>query len=378
MHKKIITALLALSLAASNCGFAITSFADEPADRVTEVIQVKQQELKIKGLIPTAEEKTIKDVKTYGKFQYVIENDDTVTIVGCDEDTTWIKLTKNLNGRLIKKIDNNAFKNHTKLTKVTLSDGLEEIGAKAFYNTGVTEITIPATVKYIRRSAFSNCVDLKSVYANSYKNKSIKLGEGIFKENKLTIYCAKNSQYMKYAQTNKIDYLINAKLENEKPVQKEETEDSENTESVTNSNVRIKYIKGCPEGLEDTSYSWHEEGDEYVFDRSGMRITKSDYIILCNCTANEYGANWVPEWEMALVCEVVYNLYHIEGRESLYNCITVPQRFSGSWAYKDLDHFSSKVNDRVINAVNIYLSFPEYFNEGYTQFRGDGTWNWFW
>ena len=50
----------------------------------------------------------------------------------------------------------------------------------------------------------------------------------------------------------------------------------------------------------------------------------------------------------------------------------------GEEKYIELEEFYYKVNDRVIYAVNLYLAYPEYFNEGYYQFRGDGTWNYFW
>ena len=71
-----------------------------------------------------------------------------------------------------------------------------------------------------------------------------------------------------------------------------------------------------------------------------------------------------------------FNVYEW-GYDSLYDTIAYPNRFEGSESYIDLDDFSYKVNDRVIEAVNIYLSYPEYYQEGYTSFRGDGIWNYF-
>lgn len=142
-----------------------------------------------------------------------------------------------------------------------------------------------------------------------------------------------------------------------------------------------QYLKYRPEELseEDLSYTYkHYDGLYYEFERSGYIITEDDYVILCNCVANEYGAAWVPEWEMGLVAEVVWNRFNDWGYDSLRSVITARSQFSGSSGYAGLDTFSSKVNDRVINAVNTYLSFPEYFSEGYHSFRGDGTWNYFW
>lgn len=138
-------------------------------------------------------------------------------------------------------------------------------------------------------------------------------------------------------------------------------------------------LKFSPEGLtsEDLHFEYNYDENGYYFPSSGISITYDDYYILCNCVALEYGANWVPEWEMALVCEVVFNRFHNWGYSSIRAVITAPNQFEGSPSYAGLDGYSSRVNSRVINAVNTYLAFPQYFNEGYTYFNGDGTWNYF-
>lgn len=138
-------------------------------------------------------------------------------------------------------------------------------------------------------------------------------------------------------------------------------------------------LKLSPEGLtaEDLAYEYSWDAYYYYFPSSGYQITVDDYHILCNCVALEYGANWVPEWEMALVAEVIMNRYNTGRYGSIRDVIVAPYQFEHSDWYSGLDGFSNRVNDRVINAVNTYLAFPQYFNEGYTGFRGDGTWNYF-
>lgn len=54
----------------------------------------------------------------------------------------------------MKDIDQCVFYNCPKLTTVTLNDGLESIGVSAFEGTGVTKLTIPASVSYIDCSNF--------------------------------------------------------------------------------------------------------------------------------------------------------------------------------------------------------------------------------
>lgn len=139
-----------------------------------------------------------------------------------------------------------------------------------------------------------------------------------------------------------------------------------------------KIIKGPANPKASYPYEWVYTGEGYVFSPSGLVITKQDYVTLCNCVALEYGAEWVPEWEMALVCEVIYNRYKTGQYASIHDVIAQKGAFEHSEWYTGLDHFSGRVNDRVVNAVNLYLSYPGYFKEGYTCFRGDGTWNYFW
>ena len=65
-----------------------------------------------------------------------------------------------LNG--VKKIGSNAFAQHKGLTAIDLT-GCEELGEDCFEDTGLTEITIPGTVKEIPEWAFASCVNLMNV-----------------------------------------------------------------------------------------------------------------------------------------------------------------------------------------------------------------------
>ena len=64
----------------------------------------------------------------------------------------------------ITSIGTMAFKDFTKVTKVTLPDTLTSIGAYAFINCGkLEEINIPNNVTEIKSSAFSDCASLKTI-----------------------------------------------------------------------------------------------------------------------------------------------------------------------------------------------------------------------
>lgn len=70
-------------------------------------------------------------------------------------------------GKTVAKIGDEAFMNCKNLKQVTIPDTIQEIGEKAFSNSGLTTVEIPASVKTIGEQAFSECDSLKSVIMNS-------------------------------------------------------------------------------------------------------------------------------------------------------------------------------------------------------------------
>ena len=59
------------------------------------------------------------------------------------------------NGKPVKEIGYNAFQNDTNLKTVIISEGITSIGERAFYASGVTDITIPSTLKSVGNNAFA-------------------------------------------------------------------------------------------------------------------------------------------------------------------------------------------------------------------------------
>lgn len=128
------------------------------------------------------------------------------------------------------------------------------------------------------------------------------------------------------------------------------------------------------------TYSYTADEDYLYFDN--ITISRRDYILLCNCVANEYGcADYVPAYERSLVCEVLFNRLNAGCASDLYGVVTARNQFTGCGKYADAETFvgvaeSSQVQD----AVCMYLDNCDsdtYYQEGYMFFNGDNVWNYF-
>ena len=122
------------------------------------------------------------------------------------------------------------------------------------------------------------------------------------------------------------------------------------------------------------SYSWDD--DYYYFD--DFTITTEDYILLCNCVAHEAGSDWYSDWEKAKVVEVIFNrVWSPAFPDTIYEVITQRNQFTGSAGYANLDGYSHEVTSLCCDGVDLYLSNPDLFNEGYLFFYGDDYANYF-
>lgn len=347
---KTISMILALSICFSAASVTI-AFADKQSTKDTANVKQKPTEYYCNNLT------------------YIINDDNTVTITNCEKWISWANLDK-LNGMKITAIGDNAFKDCTSLKTVTLGRYITSIGENAFENTAIETISLPEGLKSIGERAFGECASLKAIQGYTYRGEGTKIATNAFDGcGELTFYTSRFSSYHNYAR------FMNYKSELDEEYRKIRPADKCTMVKKYGYNGRVKYIKTAPKGV-DGSYTVQESEDGYYFERSDFYVSRQDYVAMCNCVANEYGANYVDVWEMANVAEVIFNVYEW-GYDSLYDTIAYPNRFEGSESYIDLDDFSYKVNDRVIEAVNIYLSYPEYYQEGYTSFRGDGIWNYF-
>ena len=69
----------------------------------------------------------------------------------------------------VRVIEDYAFQAGKWLSGVTLHEGLEEIGGRAFYGTSIESIVIPASVMKVSPSAFANTKQLKSIKGQGRK-----------------------------------------------------------------------------------------------------------------------------------------------------------------------------------------------------------------
>ena len=107
-------------------------------------------------------------------------------------------------------------------------------------------------------------------------------------------------------------------------------------------------------------------------------ITEAEYILICNCVANEAGCDNINETEKAKVVEVIMNRVASKNYpNTIYGVISQKYQFEGSSAYVNLTTFSKKVTPMVKSAVDLYFSDPSAFSHGYTSFYGDGVRNYF-
>lgn len=83
-------------------------------------------------------------------------------------------------GCSVKKIHDYCFGRHTRLSRIELSEGLEEIGERAFEGCGsIRELVLPKSVKLIGANAFSGCTNLTDlVFADNAQLEEI--GEHAF------------------------------------------------------------------------------------------------------------------------------------------------------------------------------------------------------
>lgn len=157
------------------------------------------------------------------------------------------------------------------------------------------------------------------------------------------------------------------------------------TEAVTTEEVTVTVTTPATEAPAETPTEPDTEpATEDVFvevsgtDISGLPISESDFILLCNVVANEAGSYWIGPYEKAYVAEVVMNrvnspLYP----NTIYGVLTQPYQFSGSGAYVNLGTYSGYVTEAVKEAVILYFTEPDSFTQGYLSFYGDGYRNYF-
>jgi sorbitol-specific phosphotransferase system component IIA len=92
----------------------------------------------------------------------------TATVIAGDYDdleSVTIPATVTIDGDVyrVKAIGNNAFGNCWELSSITIANGIEEIGYRAFQDVSCSSIALPSSLKTIGNNAFEDCGSLKSI-----------------------------------------------------------------------------------------------------------------------------------------------------------------------------------------------------------------------
>ncbi|NMP36786.1 MAG: leucine-rich repeat protein [Clostridiales bacterium] len=105
--------------------------------------------------------------KIFNEFSYRETDDGKIEILGCNSGIAGeVVVPAQILGKTVSKIGDNAFRNCTGITKITLPAGVTEIGSSAFYGcTGLKEVVFDGTsmLKSIGGHAFYGCTALSSI-----------------------------------------------------------------------------------------------------------------------------------------------------------------------------------------------------------------------
>ena len=158
--------------------------------------------------------------ESYGNLTYE-ENESGITITKYAGNKTKLVIPKEINGKKVTIIGNNAFSYCSGLKSITLPEGVTSIGEYAFDYcsdlksitipknvtwiggyafvgcSGLTSITIPKSVTWIGELAFADCSGLTSI---TIPKSVTYIADGVFTGcKKLVISCYKDSEIYKYA-----------------------------------------------------------------------------------------------------------------------------------------------------------------------------------
>ena len=100
----------------------------------------------------------------YSKIFTYKESGNGIKITGYSGSDSVVVIPAKIDGKSVVEIANDAFKNCTNITSITISDGVTRIGHSTFRGcTALTSITIPSSVTEIDMWAFAECEKLKSI-----------------------------------------------------------------------------------------------------------------------------------------------------------------------------------------------------------------------
>ena len=123
-----------------------------------------REERYVEENIQETEVELMSDEYQYGDLYYTINDDNTVTITGCNEDVTSVEIPEKIEEKVVAEIGSWAFEYCSNLISVIIPDSVTSIGEKAFVNcSSLTSISLPHKLINIGDFAFDNCSSLTNI-----------------------------------------------------------------------------------------------------------------------------------------------------------------------------------------------------------------------
>ena len=128
-------------------------------------------------------------VQTDGDFDYVIDENGTVTITACSLEVKGkVKIPSKIGGKKVTALGDGAFIGCDGMTEVSIPNGIKTIGKECFLGCPLTSVSIPASVETIGSAAFSTKT-LTSLTVNK-NNKKFSSSKGVlFNKKKTSVVC---------------------------------------------------------------------------------------------------------------------------------------------------------------------------------------------
>ena len=122
------------------------------------------QEYKYGINVSNTYECSIPELGTYYAEHKLYFDKDTNTVTGCSNDVVNLTIPETIDGVLVEKIADNAFKNAGNIETITMADTILTIGASAFENCiNLKTVKLSDGLYYMGYNAFCNCASLKEI-----------------------------------------------------------------------------------------------------------------------------------------------------------------------------------------------------------------------
>ena len=160
-----------------------------------------------------------------GAFEYRVENDNSVGIIKYigknGKDITHIVIPSSINGKPVRYIRSDTFKDVTGVTKITIPSTVEDISSSAFNNCqnlntiefGTNTNNAPSGGGYLHWASVKDCKNLEEIYVYNYMRSMSNNGVQHFGnpfygcDNFKIIHGHKGSEAEEYAQSNGLTFM---------------------------------------------------------------------------------------------------------------------------------------------------------------------------